>query len=160
LTGRSLWVCSCRQCAIKKSQAVKSRRERILFVDRRARSAMARAQKAISAIFCQSANPTRDTICCIVSRLCGLRPRGSVEYIQRNVSSPMSITAKANLPKLQVFRRVTFGLDSERIKEWSGSSPGSTSRIVCNPRVRSSPAFSINLACRVRLSSISSVVAA
>src|SRR6266851_6972382 len=72
----------------------------------------------------------------------------------------MSITAKANLPKLQVFGRVTSGLDSGRLKEWSRSSPGSTSRIVCNPRVRSSPAFSINLACRLRLSSISSVVAA
>jgi hypothetical protein len=55
-----------------KTQAVKSWRERVLFVDRRAKSAMARAQKAITAIFCQSANPTRDSVCCNTARLCGL----------------------------------------------------------------------------------------
>src|SRR5712692_7125962 len=109
-------VCLCRECAITETQAVESRRERTLFVDRRAKSAMARAQKAISAIFCQSANPTRDTICCNIARLCGLRPCDSLEYIQRKVSPPMSIRVKANLPKLRVFRRVTFGLDSGRLK--------------------------------------------
>src|SRR6267143_2350678 len=81
---RSEWVdllsiCLCRECAITKTQAVESRRERILFVDRRAKSAMARAQKAISAIFCQSANPTRDTVCCNIARLCGLRTCESLE---------------------------------------------------------------------------------
>jgi len=72
----------------------------------------------------------------------------------------MSIRAKVSLPKFQVFRRVTFGSDSGREEECSVSSLGSNSSIVCNPRVRSSPSFSINFACRVRLSSISSVVVA
>src|SRR2546428_11952925 len=71
----------------------------------------------------------------------------------------MSIAAKADLPRFRVFKRSNVGLDS-RSEGWDSSSLGSISSIVCSPSVRSSPSFSINLACRVKLSSISSAVEA
>ncbi len=117
-----------------------------------------KAQMAMSAIFCQSANPACDVARCTIVRLCRLRVCGSFEKIHKNATPARSINAKAVFPKSLILKPPS-GWSNSCFEGGRGSLAGSSSSIVCSPMVRSSPSSWSSLACRVRLSRISSVVA-